>query len=72
MRKPLLPGRHVTDSQMRIYMTHRQTNPVRIAAAKSGFSGASEYRLGEGSTPPFDQEGAAGAPAARSPWLGLG
>jgi len=45
MRKPLLPGRHVTDSQKRLYMTHRQTNPVRIAAAKSGFSGASAYRL---------------------------
>jgi hypothetical protein len=45
MRKPLLPGRHVTDSQMRLYMTHRQTNPARIAAAKSGFSGASAYRL---------------------------
>lgn len=45
MRKPLLPGRHVTDSQMRLYMTHRQTNTARIAAAKSGFSGASAYRL---------------------------
>jgi hypothetical protein len=40
-----LPGRHVTDSQMRLYMTHRQTNTARIAAAKSGFSGASAYRL---------------------------
>jgi hypothetical protein len=30
---------------MRLYMTHRQTNPARIAAAKSGFSGASAYRL---------------------------
>ncbi|MHB8287501.1 MAG: IS21 family transposase [Caulobacteraceae bacterium] len=40
-----MPGRHVTDSQMRLYMTYRQTNPARIAAAKSGFSGASAYRL---------------------------
>jgi hypothetical protein len=45
MRKPLLPGRHVTDSQKRLYMTHRQTHTARIAAAKSGFSGASAYRL---------------------------
>jgi hypothetical protein len=26
-------------------MTYRQTNPARNAAAKSGFSGASAYRL---------------------------
>ena len=45
MRKPLLPGRHVTDSQMRLYMTHRQTHTARIAAAKAGFSGSSAYRL---------------------------
>ena len=45
MRTPLLPGRHVTDSQKRLYMTHRLTSTARIAAAKSGFSGSSAYRL---------------------------
>jgi hypothetical protein len=40
-----LPGRHVTDCQMRMYMTLRQTHTAAIAAAKSGFSAASAYRL---------------------------
>ena len=45
MRKPPLPGRHVTDCQMRMYMTLRQTHTAAISAAKSGFSAASAYRL---------------------------
>lgn len=45
MRKPPLPGRHVTDCQMRVYMTLRQTHTAAISAAKSGFSAASAYRL---------------------------
>jgi hypothetical protein len=56
MSKPLLPGRHVTDSQKRLYMTHRQTNPARIAAAKSGFSGASAYRLEKDPRLPSDKK----------------
>jgi transposase InsO family protein len=48
MRKPPLPGRHVTDCQRRIYMTLRRTNTTVIAAAKSGFSTASAYRLEKG------------------------
>ena len=40
-----MPGRHITDSQMRLYMTLRRTNPVPTAAAKAGFSTASAYRL---------------------------
>jgi hypothetical protein len=40
-----LPGRHITVSQMRLYMTLRRTNPVPIAAAKAGFSTATAYRL---------------------------
>src|SRR5271168_1133844 len=55
MRKPLLPGRHVTDSQKRLYMTHRQTNTARIAAAKSGFSGSSAYRHEKDPGPPSGQ-----------------
>jgi len=39
-----LPGRHVTDCQMRFYMKLRQTKTAAIAAAKSGFSVASAYR----------------------------
>jgi hypothetical protein len=40
-----LPGRHITDQQMRLYMTFRHTEPPIIAAAKAGFSTATAYRL---------------------------
>jgi hypothetical protein len=40
-----LPGRHITDQQMRLYMSLRQTEPPVIAAAKAGFSTASAYRI---------------------------
>jgi plasmid stability protein len=45
MRNRTLPGRHVTDCQMRLYMTIRQTQPPIIAAAKAGFSTATAYRI---------------------------
>src|SRR6516165_1765350 len=45
MRNRTLPGRHVTDCQMRLYMTIRQTQPPIIAAAKAGFSAATAYRI---------------------------
>ena len=40
-----LPGRHITDRQMRLYMKSRQTNVPAIAAAKAGFSTATAYRI---------------------------
>ena len=40
-----MPGRHVTDQQMRLFMTHRQTHTVSVAAAKAGVSQATGYRL---------------------------
>jgi hypothetical protein len=43
----LVPGRHVTDRQMRLYMQFRRTEPVPIAAAKAGFSTATAYRIGQ-------------------------
>jgi hypothetical protein len=39
-----LPGRHVTDHQMRLYMTFRQTDGPAISAAKASISTASAYR----------------------------
>src|SRR5215470_10060074 len=45
MRNLPLPGRHITDQQMRLYMTFRHTEPPIIAAAKAGFSTATAYRL---------------------------
>ncbi len=40
-----LPGRHVTDHQMRLYMTFRQTDAPPVAAAKASISAATAYRF---------------------------
>jgi hypothetical protein len=40
-----LPGRQITDCQMRLYMKFRQTDTVPVAAAKADFSQATGYRL---------------------------
>ena len=40
-----MPGVHVTDRQMRLYMKYRKTRSVEAAAAKAGFSTASGYRI---------------------------
>ena len=45
MRNRPLPGRHITDCQMRLYMSFRHTEPPVIAAAKAGFSTATAYRI---------------------------
>src|SRR5690606_38368605 len=40
-----LPGRHLTDHQVRLYMRLRRTDAPAAAAAKAGFSPATAYRL---------------------------
>ena len=40
-----LPGRHINDRQMRLYMRFRHTDTPAIAAAKAGFSTATAYRI---------------------------
>jgi hypothetical protein len=40
-----LPGRHVTDHQMRLYMTFRQTDGPAVSAAKASISTATAYRF---------------------------
>lgn len=40
-----MPGCHVTDQQMRLFMTLRQTHSVPVAAAKAGVSQATGYRF---------------------------
>jgi hypothetical protein len=40
-----LPGLHITDHQMRLYMSYRQTRSPEGAAAKASFSTASAYRI---------------------------
>ena len=45
MEDPSLPGRHVTDNQMRLYMTFRKTDGTAVAAAKASISTATAYRI---------------------------
>ena len=40
-----MPGRHVTDHQMRLFMQHRQTDTVAVAAAKASMSKATAHRI---------------------------
>ena len=43
----LLPGLHITDHQMRLYMSSRSTHDTTVSAAKAGFSTATGYRIEE-------------------------
>jgi hypothetical protein len=45
MRDQRLPGLHITDHQMRLYMRYRQNQGPAAAAAKAGFSTATGYRI---------------------------
>ena len=40
-----MPGRHVTDHQMRLFLQFRQTYPVASAAAKAAFSTSTGHRV---------------------------
>ena len=40
-----MPGQHITDHQMRLYMTYRKTKSTSVAAAKASFSAATGYRI---------------------------
>ena len=42
---PAVPGRHIHDYQMRLYMKFRLTDSPAIAAVRAGFSAATAYRL---------------------------
>jgi len=52
-----VPGRHVTDHQMRLFMKHRATAPVPVAAARAGFSPATGYRIEQDPRPPSEKRG---------------
>jgi transposase InsO family protein len=51
-----LPGRHVTDHQMRLYMKFRQTDAPPVAAAKASISSATAYRFEQDRRLPSDKE----------------
>lgn len=55
-----MPGRHVTDRQMRLYMKLRKTEAPAIAAAKAGFSPATAYRLEADQRLPSERKGPRG------------
>ncbi len=40
-----MPGLHITDHQMRLYMSFRQTHGAAVSAAKASFSKATGYRI---------------------------
>jgi hypothetical protein len=44
-RNRFVPGRHVTDHQMRLFMKFRQTHSTAVAAAKASISIATAYRI---------------------------
>jgi transposase InsO family protein len=41
----LMPGRHINDHQMRLYMKFRANNPAPVAAARASISIATAYRI---------------------------
>src|SRR6056297_2233914 len=51
-----MPGRHVTDQQMRLFMTLKQTHTVPVAAAKAGISQATGYRIQSDPTLPSQKK----------------
>ena len=60
MKVRALSGRHVTDHQMRLYMTFRQTDGPAVSAAKAGISRAAAYRFEQDHRPPSSQRKARG------------
>ena len=40
-----MPGRHITDHQMELYMTYRKEDRPALASAKAGFSTSTGYRI---------------------------
>ena len=47
-----MPGRHLTDHQLRLYMKNRQTHSVTVAAARAGIGRTTAYRLEKAPIPP--------------------
>ena len=58
-----VPGRHVTDHQMKLFMTYRAAAPVPVAAVRARFSPATGYRIQQDPRPPSEKP----APRGRRP-----
>src|SRR5689334_18991740 len=73
MRNRSLPGRHITDRQMRVYMSFRQAETPTVAAAKAGFSAATAYRIEQDRRLPSQKKAPRGDEIRRRrPELGTG
>ena len=55
-----MPGRHINDHQMRLYMKFRHSDGVATAAAKAGFSTATGYRIASDLRLPSQKTGVRG------------
>ena len=42
-----MPGRHINDRQMRLFMKYRLTDSITVAAARAGISAATAYRIAD-------------------------
>jgi hypothetical protein len=51
-REATVPGRHVNDHQMRLYMKYRSKEQPTRAGARAGFSAATAYRIEQDPRPP--------------------
>ena len=40
-----MPGCHINDNQVRLFMTYNKTNPVSTAAVRAGFSPSTGWRI---------------------------
>ena len=56
-----MPGRHITDHQMRLYMKFRQTDTPPVAAAKASFSPSTAYRIESDPRLPSQKKGVRGS-----------
>ena len=53
-----MPGLHINDRQMRLYMRSRHTGTPATAAARAGFSTATAYRIDADPEAPVSEESA--------------
>ena len=60
MRNRPLPGCHITDRQMRLYMSFRQTETPPVAAVQVGFATSSGYRFERDLRMPSQKKGPRG------------
>ena len=62
-----MPGRHITDRQMKFFVTLKKTHKIEIAAAKAVFSRATGYRLTRDPSRPLSGKRCRGAGGGQTP-----